>query len=197
MRRPTVNLIVDSVAFAGFVFLTTTGVLMRYVLPPGSGHRTVVWGLDRHDWGAVHFWIAAVFLGVLSFHLVLHWKWILSAIRGRPREGSGARVGLGVVGAVAVVAIAVAPLASSVEKIAGSAGEHRQTLERGDTTSIRGWMTLREVESSVGVPAAHIMGELKLPDDVSLDERLGSLGRTYGFQIGDIRRIVRDYESGR
>lgn len=80
MRRPTLNLVVDSVAFAGFVFLTTTGVLMRYVLPPGSGHRTLVWGLGRHDWGAIHFWIATVFLGVL-------------ALPGETSHGIGGRIG--------------------------------------------------------------------------------------------------------
>ena len=38
MKRVKLNFIVDFVAFAGFVVLTTTGVLMRYTLPPGSGH---------------------------------------------------------------------------------------------------------------------------------------------------------------
>src|SRR4051794_18528135 len=61
MNRTTLNFVVDTAAFVGFVLLTTTGVLMHYLLPPGSGHRTTIWGLDRHDWGQVHFWISAVF----------------------------------------------------------------------------------------------------------------------------------------
>ncbi len=130
MRRPTLNLLVDSVAFAGFVFLTTTGVLMRYVLPPGSGHHSVVWGLDRHDWGAIHFWIAAGFLCVLAFHLFLHWKWIVNAVRGRPREGSGARVGLGIVGLRAVVALAAAPLVSPVKKVDRGAEQPHESSRR-------------------------------------------------------------------
>ncbi len=196
MRRPTLNLLIDSVAFAGFVFLTTTGVLMRYVLPPGSGHRTVVWGLDRHEWGAVHFWIAAGFLGVLAFHLFLHWKWILNAVRGRPREGSGARVGLGLVGLLAVLALAAAPLVSSVERIDGGAGQQRESFDQGDPASVRGSMTLREVERSTGVPAAYILKELGLAADASLDEPLGRLGRVHGFQIDDVRWVVRQYEEG-
>ena len=52
MKRTTQNFVIDTVAFAGFVFLTATGVLVRYVLPPGSGHHTTVWGLDRHEWEA-------------------------------------------------------------------------------------------------------------------------------------------------
>jgi hypothetical protein len=74
MKRPNVNFAVDCLGFAGFVLLTATGVLMRYVLPPGSGHSTTIWTLDRHEWGSIHFWIAIAFLAVLAFHLFLHWR---------------------------------------------------------------------------------------------------------------------------
>ena len=43
MNRTTLNFVVDTAAFVGFVLLTTTGVLMHY-LPPGSGHHTTIWG---------------------------------------------------------------------------------------------------------------------------------------------------------
>ena len=55
MRRPALNLVVDAIAFAGFVFMTASGVLLRFVLPPGSGHRTSIWGLNRHEWGGIHY----------------------------------------------------------------------------------------------------------------------------------------------
>jgi hypothetical protein len=42
---------VDAVAFVAFVFLTTTGIPARYVLPPGSGLWATLWGLDRHERG--------------------------------------------------------------------------------------------------------------------------------------------------
>ena len=42
MKRVNLNFIVDVVAFAGFVLLTTTGVLKRYILPPGSGHYSTI-----------------------------------------------------------------------------------------------------------------------------------------------------------
>ena len=116
MKRPTVNLSVDAAAFAAFVLLTSTGVLLRYVLPPGSGHRTLLWGLDRHDWGQIHFWISMAFLAVLAIHLVLHRRWIASVTRGRPREGSALRVALGIVGLLAVLAAAAAPFFAEVEQ---------------------------------------------------------------------------------
>lgn len=120
MRRPTWNLLVDATAFVAFVFLVSTGVLLRFVLPPRSGHA--VWGLDRHDWGAVHFTIAAAFLAILAVHLLLHARWIVSLVRGRPRQGSGLRVALGLVGLLAVLALAAAPLLAPVEH---KAPEHR------------------------------------------------------------------------
>ena len=65
MKRTHLNFIVDVVAFVGFVVLTTTGVLMRYILPPGSGHYSTIWSLDRHEWGGIHFWISVVFFPYL------------------------------------------------------------------------------------------------------------------------------------
>jgi hypothetical protein len=117
MRRPTLNFLVDALAFGAFVLLTTTGVLMHYVLPPGSGRFTSVWGLDRHAWGSLHFWIAVSFFGILSAHLGLHWRWIASTVRGRQREGSGMRVALGLIGLLTLLALAVAPLLTAVEKV--------------------------------------------------------------------------------
>ena len=37
MAHPRTNAAVDALAYVGFVFLTTTGLLLRYQLPPGSG----------------------------------------------------------------------------------------------------------------------------------------------------------------
>ena len=92
MARPNVNFVVDGCGFAGFVLLTATGVLMRYVLPPGSGRFTTLWTLDRHGWGSIHFWLAIALLSVLAFHLFLHWRWITTVVRGaRAKAPAGPR----------------------------------------------------------------------------------------------------------
>lgn len=198
MKRPNVNFIVDFLGFSGFVLLTATGVLMRYVLPPGSGHSTTIWNLDRHEWGSIHFWIAIAFLTVLAFHLFLHWRWITTLMKGRPREGSGARVALGTVGLAALLALAVAPFLSSVER---DGGEHRRPTAHSSEVegleSIRGFMTLAEVEEITGVPAEHIIKELGLPSSVGHDERLGRLRTAHGFTINEVRRIVQAYGQGK
>jgi uncharacterized membrane protein HdeD (DUF308 family) len=105
-------LLIDVVAFVGFLFLTSTGILLRYMLPPGSGRWADVWGLGRHDWGDVHFWVSLAFFFVLSLHLLLHWRTALALLRGRRHDGSNWRVILGVVGLVAVLLLAAAPLVS-------------------------------------------------------------------------------------
>lgn len=198
MRRKTVNFIVDAVAFGCFVLLTTSGIVVRYVLPPGSGRFTSVWGLDRHEWGAIHFWIAAIFLGALAVHLFLHWRWVVSVTRDVPREESGVRVALGLVGVFAIMALAVAPLLSPVEgdyAWPGRGGQSR--FEQHSDSPIRGAMTLGDVELNTGVPVDHLVRELGLPSNTTAEERLGRLRREYGFSMADVRRIVDVYtESG-
>ena len=134
MKKPAFHLILDTAAFAAFVLLTSTGVLMRYVLPPGSGRRTTIWDLSRHDWGEIHFWISMVFLGLLAVHLLVHRRWIATVIQGRPREGSGLRIALGVVGLLAILAAAAAPFLADVER-APAGGEHRGRAAHGGPTA--------------------------------------------------------------
>lgn len=186
--KAALNFIIDVIAFVGFVFLTTTGVLMRYILPPGSGRFSSIWGLNRHEWGTIHFWISIAFFSVLAVHLLLHWRWIVCVITGRPSEKSGLRAGLGIVGLLALIALSLAPVITPVE-VAESA------LTRGKDIQIRGSMTLAEVEQETGVPAAHILEALNLPGSVTKGQRIGVLKRTYGFEMGDIRRIIRNYKN--
>ncbi|HKJ30770.1 MAG TPA: DUF4405 domain-containing protein [Balneolales bacterium] len=118
MRKPKQNLIVDSIAFVAFIFLTTTGILMRYVLPPGSGRFLSILGLNRHDWGTIHFWIAVIFLASLATHLILHWNWIVCNIKGKKCDDAKAkfRVALGIIGLLALLALALAPIISPVQQ---------------------------------------------------------------------------------
>ena len=139
MKRSNVNFTVDCLGFAAFVLLTATGVLMRYVLPPGSGRSTTIWGLDRHEWGDIHFWIAIAFFAALALHLFLHWRWIVALMSGRPREGSGARVALGTLGLATCLALAISPFLSPVERAGGEhAAPHPHSYEVEDLESIRG-----------------------------------------------------------
>ena len=93
MRKNTVNFLADLPTLLAILAMTGTGLILKYSLPPGSGGRgLMLWGLGRHDWGGVHFWIA-VGLGVLLVvHLVLHWPWVVGTFR-RLTSRTGARAG--------------------------------------------------------------------------------------------------------
>ena len=195
MKRANLNFIIDVVAFVGFVVLATTGVLMRYILPPGSGHSSTIWGLDRHEWGGVHFWISVAFFSSLAIHLVLHWGWIVNVVTGRPREGSGCRAGLGVVGLAAVVALAISSLLTPAQRDSSTKGASFLSSHEYEVMSVRGSMTLKEIEEATGVPATYIIESLKLPESISAEEQLGPLKRKYGFEIDDVREIVKEYKN--
>ena len=116
MKKSSLNSIIDIVSFIGFALLVATGLLLKYRLPPGSGAWRMIWDLDRHGWGDVHFVIALVFLGLLTVHLWLHWKWIVCQFKERGGDFSGKRLAIGVLAFVALVTLILAPLLSPIEK---------------------------------------------------------------------------------
>jgi hypothetical protein len=221
LKRTNVNFLVDTLALVALVFLTATGGIIRYVLPAGSGHTRVLWGLDRHAWGHVHFWIAIAFFVVMVVHVALHWGWITCVVRWDTRGRSKGRAVLALIAVIALVALAAAPFFGTVEEIEegrqggrGGAREGRareyeggavefegvpvdyegaDAEHRGEGHTIHGSMTLRDVQELTGVPVDHIITALRLPADAPRDERLGRLRRSYGFEIDDVRRVVGGY----
>lgn len=115
MKRSTVISVIDVSAFISFLFLTSTGILMRYMLPPGTGRWSEVWGMTRHQWGDVHFWISVFFFAVLALHLLQHWRFVLGLFRGHLKECLRLRVALGLLGLVAVLLLSTAPLLTPVQ----------------------------------------------------------------------------------
>jgi hypothetical protein len=199
------NAIVDYAAFMAFVFLTTTGVLMRYLLPPGSGRHTQIWGLDRHEWGTVHFWISLTLFGILALHIILHWKWIISVIKGKPRQGSRSKFLLGTASLFAVVALGISPIISPVEvderarqgreQYSETSGLRHETdnARSYDDVQIYGAMTLTEVSQETGVPVSYITQRLGI-DGLPTNQRIGRLGREYGFDVENVRSVVAAYQ---
>lgn len=117
--------LIDVLAFTGLALLVSTGILMEYLLPPGSGRWATIWGMDRHGWGDIHFWVACVFFSILVLHLLLHWRFIVSRFRGPADRRSRSRVALGLLGLIALILTAAAPLLSPIEKDASGGGGHR------------------------------------------------------------------------
>lgn len=223
MKRAQLNALVDGLAFVAFLFLLTTGLLLEFQLPAGSGGAQshgaghgaldrpvlLIWGWTRHEWGQIHYWIALAMLAVLAIHLVLHWKWILCTLRGKPSTASGYRLLLGVAGLAFTVLLAVVPMMSDVNTI--SRGELRElrtgTTDSGEITTgephsrsteserVRGSMSLRDISQSTGIPTAKLIEEVGLPTNVDVDAGMGRLLRQHDLTMTDLRKIIDSLQS--
>ena len=89
MKRTTFNFIVDFLSFISLLGLIFTGMVIGFILPPGTGGRgqllhdgrgrediKELWAMTRHEWGDIHFYLAVLFVSLMIVHIVLHWKWI-------------------------------------------------------------------------------------------------------------------------
>ncbi len=116
MRKSTQNTIVDSLLLTSFLFLTSTGFLLFFVLPAGTNKSYTLAGLSRHDWGEIHLVIAFTVLVLAVLHLLLHFPWLKATFLGR--KGSSISPRTLVIGLVSVmiVAVAIAPYLLPLEK---------------------------------------------------------------------------------
>lgn len=73
------NFWVDIVTGVVFAAIVGTGILEKWVLPPGSrGGSGLVWlGEGRHFWADIHFWLGISMLALVVVHIWLHWSWVL------------------------------------------------------------------------------------------------------------------------
>ncbi len=115
IKKSNLTALIDITALISFVFVVSTGVLMRYVLPPRSGHSVEVLGMSRHEWGNVHFYITFTFLVILSIHLILHWRFFFRLFQEGVKSDNVYRIVLGVIALIAVLALAAAPFVAPIE----------------------------------------------------------------------------------
>jgi hypothetical protein len=85
MKRISFNFWIDLLSFLVFFLLVFTGLLIYYVLPPcenctgnsaAPGVAQTLWGLDRHAYGDVHFYLSLLTVGLMVLHVALHWSWV-------------------------------------------------------------------------------------------------------------------------
>ncbi len=99
MHRGTINYVVDFVTLIVILAMAFTGILLEFVLPPGSGSGAGARSLldwTRHDWGDVHFYLGCGLAGLVAVHVALHWNWVCTFTRrmliGRAAAGAISRV---------------------------------------------------------------------------------------------------------
>jgi hypothetical protein len=80
--RSIINFIVDFILLILTAAIVWTGLVMRFVLPPGyrGCYGWTLWGLSRHEYGHIHFVLSILMIILCGIHLGLHWKWFCSRI---------------------------------------------------------------------------------------------------------------------
>ena len=115
MNKLNIIKLIDIAAFISFIFVISTGVLLRYVLPTRSGHTVEIMGMTRHEWGDLHYLITVAFLFILTIHLVVHWRFFFLLLQGKASSTSAYRIVLGIVALLAILALAIAPFVVPLE----------------------------------------------------------------------------------
>lgn len=180
MRRNTLNYIVDTVALILMLAMIGTGLVMRYLLPPGSGGRgggegRSLWSLGRHDWGGLHYWLAIGLIALLLLHVALHWGWVYATTRRLARSnGTGEPIGAAQrwVSGTIVTLILTAGVGVFLWIGAGDVESHRGAGGRGGRAAMGGLGPHEALEAPPGQSDA----EASMPTDAEAHEDMGIRG---------------------
>jgi len=200
MRRSAVNLLIDVITLLVFFAKVWTGCLMHYVLPAGGGraHTLTLWGMNRHDYGNVHFYLALAMVALIIVHLWLHWPWvcsIMSNLLGAPQPKRFKRALYGMTLLLVMVIVTAGSLLWGETKVKYTYGEDQarygyEAFETDVLPHITGRTTLSQAAEMAGISVEQLISKLQLPSNISPNERLGRLRWQYGFEIEDVKRIA-------
>jgi len=81
-KKSKANFFLNGAMFFLMSFMTSSGLLMKFILLPGSQRQVkfgrnvdfFLLGMDRHDWGTVHLVVGFVLISLLAVHIALHWR---------------------------------------------------------------------------------------------------------------------------
>jgi len=145
MKRSTLNYLVELSALLILLGLVWTGLLMYRVLPPGSrgGRGLRLWGMDRHQFGDIHLYLAITLIVLLTLHVWLHWRWVYETSRRLGRAGPAApskrssRVLGGLVLLIVLVLLVVTTLLWAESHVASGGDRAGRRYGRGQGQPIR------------------------------------------------------------
>ena len=113
MNRSRLIKVIDFCSFMSLLVLISSGTVLKYTLPPRSGGKNI-WGLTRHEWGDIHFYISVAFLILMSMHLWTHIRFIKQAIIGKAIPEHNYRLAIGLVSILLLIALIFSPVFSPV-----------------------------------------------------------------------------------
>ncbi len=221
MKQSKLNLVIDAIMLIVMMAIIGIGLLVKYVLLTGQekwdkfgeNYEFTLMGLDRHDWGQIHFILGIVLFGLLVLHILLHWKTIVSIyknlIESRPLRIFIAWVLLVISISLIVFSFLINP---SIEDPIYNDRNHYPEINRGTESQtstqhtsdkhynipsnieVLGSMTLFDVSRKYQVPTSHLKKELNISISTSDYERLGRLRRTKDFTMSKVEEIIYTYQ---
>ena len=86
MKKSYINLIVDIVMLLLLAAIGGIGILIKYVMPSNysvrregvTSYASDIMGMNRHEWGYIHWILSVAFLVFIVIHIVLHWRMVIS-----------------------------------------------------------------------------------------------------------------------
>jgi len=134
--KPKLNLVIDTLMFLVLMSVAGLGFLMKFVLLPGYKINEIYgtdtdlffWGLDRHQWGAIHLYLALSMVFLLIFHILFHWSSIVSIFK-RMVPGKTMRWIITLIVVVLGASLALVPVLVKPE-----VAEHQRILHRNRVT---------------------------------------------------------------
>ena len=196
MKRNTINFLIDVLLFVLMYVLIVTGLIMYFVLPPGSrggGGRLLLWGWNRHDFGDLHFYLALVLIGLLFLHIIMHWNWFCCTLNRLMKRTDPGHVKVFVYSVVFLVLLMFGTLVFLVwtdrlvkqsQGFGVYCGPQRSEHEDArcdecfrEKIHIDGRTTLAEAAEAGDLSMEQIKQKLNLPDEEEPDEQLGRLRR--------------------
>lgn len=231
MKKSNINFVIDALMFLCMMAMAGIGFFIKYNLLPGQQRwvkygRNVelyFWGLDRHQWGTIHLIIGLILLGLLSLHIILHWKLIVCIYR-RLLSSSSQRIKVSLIFLTFSVALVILPfiLKPNIRELAKGDGHFpsrryanlgilEELIEQNGTSAglkenhqhtkrsfdVRGYMTLLEISENYKVPLEYLKKNLGIPKHAYEGERLGLFRKRYDFKMSDVEKIIAEYYQSR
>lgn len=212
MTKPKINFVIDALMFICMAAIIGIGLLMKFVLLPGKD-RVLKYGrnvdlfllrMDRHEWGTIHLIIGLVLVGLLVFHIILHWRTILALYRqliASPPVRRITALAFVIISAMLIAfpffgVIEVREIKPGEGHYGTSSGrEMEESVEPTESSiEIRGFMTLSEIAEAYNVPTDYLKMKIGLPQEISSEERLGPLRKRFGFKMSDVEEAIREYQ---
>ncbi len=228
INKVKLNLLLDILMFIHMLPIIGIGFLIKSVLVPGYernsiyGHDVELYfcGIDRHQWGTIHFLFSLVLIFLLGLHIVFHWKQVV-CIFNKMLPLRLVRVVIALVLLMLTIVIGILPLIVTPQiKENVSHNAHANELPGVSHTyepkQIK--KQFHNIESTKDGSAGNTHGghakieiygymtlnelakkykvnakALALSINVpqgNMDERLGRLRRKYGFELSDLKRYL-------